>query len=261
MKAHYRFAAMGGLLLLAFLLACSTAQAADKAASKATAGNVADRWVVWVKPGHEKEFEAGVKEHVAWRKSAGEPFAWVAYQPIVGTDLTYYVFRSGDHQWKDLDVDDAWSIKSKADDMYEKQIAPYTMKVAHFFEETDAEHSNMIGDLKDYKYFQVITRHLKSGSRGEAMAAIAKIHKALTEQKWAHPYRLAWLVGGKDGLRIILPMKSYADMAAPNPSVYDVLAKALGADDAAATLKQFGSAFEFADDTVYAVRPDLSTPK
>src|SRR5438445_1117170 len=245
MKARYLQPALGLLLALVCTASGSIATAADKPAAKAATGNVADRWVLWVKPGHEKEFEAGAKEHVAWRKSAGEPFSWAAYQPIVGTDLTYYVFRSDDHQWKDLDADDAWSMKAKADDAYEKQVAPHVAKVAHFFEETDSAHSHMTGDPKDYKYFQVITRNLKSGSRGDAMAAIDKVHKALTEQKWPYPYRLAWQVGGKDSLRIIFPTKNYAGMTDPSPSFFEVLTNALGAEDAAATQKQFGSSFEF----------------
>jgi len=253
-----------GLLLALFLTVYgSYASAAEKTAAHASVanGNVADRWVLWVKAGHEKEFEAGVKEHVAWRKKNGEPFSWMAYQPIAGTDLTYYVFRSDGHQWKDFDTEEAWSMKAKADDAYEKQVGPYVEKVAHFFEEIDDAHSHMVGDPKDYKYFSVITRNLKSGSRAEAMAAIEKIHKALTDQKWPYPYRLAWSIGGKDSLRIVLPMKSYADMADPNPSLYQVLAKALGAEDSAATLKSFGSSFELADHTVAIVRPDLSTGK
>ena len=65
----------------------------------------------------------------------------------------------------------------------------------------------------------------------------------------------------KDSLRIIFPMKSYADMAAPSPSLYEVLAKALGQEDAGATMKSFGTSLEFADHTIAIVRPDLSTQK
>jgi len=264
MKARNLRLSLGVMLALLFAVCGSYASAAEKAAAKAPAvasGNIASRWVVWPKAGHEKEFEASVKEYVAWRKKNGDPFSWVAYQPVVGTDLTYYVFRSDDHQWKDLDTEDAWEMKTGANDAYDKSVGPHTEKVSHFFEEFDAAHSHMVGDPKDYKYFSVVTRNLKSGSRGEAMAAIDKIHKALSEQKWPYPYRLGWSIGGKDSLRLVFPMKGYADMADPNPSVYQVLEKALGKEDAAATLKQFGTSLEFSEHTVAAVRPDLSTQK
>ena len=55
-------------------------------------------------------------------------------------------------------------------------------------------------------------------------------------------------------------MKSYADVADPNPSVRKVLTKAPGPEDAADTaLKQFSSSFDDEQYTVYAIRPDLST--
>jgi hypothetical protein len=259
MKLSYRKTAWAGMLMLAFLLLPGIGVAADKAASKAAAGNIADRWVMWPKPGEAKAFEAGVKEHAAWRKKAGEPFTWITYQPIVGTDLTYYVIRSDEHQWKDFDAEDAWSAKAKVEEAYEQQVGSHVAHVEHFFEETDASHSNYAPG-KEYKYFGVTSRHLKPGSRSDMMGAIEKIHKALQDAKWPYHYRLAWLIGGENTFRVVIPMKNYADMADPDPSLRSVLAKALGSDDAAgATLKQFGTSFENDDYTVYVVRPDLST--
>ena len=54
-------------------------------------------------------------------------------------------------------------------------------------------------------------------------------------------------------------MKSYAEMADPDPSVHALLAKSLGSEEAAgSTLKQFGGALEDAQYTVFAYRPDLA---
>lgn len=258
MKIDYRNTVLAGMLMLMFVLVSGTCLAADKAAPKAAAGNIADRWVLWPKPGETKAFEAALKEHAAWRKKAGEPFSWTMYQPIVGTDLTYYVIRSDDHQWKDFDAEDAWNTKAKADDAYEQQMGSHVARAEHYFEQTDTDHSNFAPG-KEYKYFGVTSRRLKAGSRADLMGALGKIHKALQDAKWPYHYRLAWLVGGEDTFRIVIPMKNYADMADPDPSVRSVLTKALGEDAAGATLKQFGSSFESEDYTVYAVRPDLST--
>lgn len=262
MNARCRRSTLLAMLTLVFvLLPGMVALAADKSGSGAAAGNIADRWVLWSKPGQEKQLEAAIKTHAAWRKQAGEPFAWLTYQPIAGTDLAYYVVRSGNHQWKDFDAEQAWVAKAGAGDAYDRQVAPYVARVEHNFEETDTAHSQMPEDLKAYRYFSVTTRQLKPGSRGEMMGAADKIQKAITDQKWAYPYALAWLIGGPNNLRIIEPMRSYAEMADPNPSLRQVLAKSLGQDNADATLKQFGSAFEGGDTTIYVYRPDLSTPK
>ena len=187
--------------------------------------------------------------------------AWLTYQPIVGTDITYYVIRSDNHQWKEFDAEDAWSNKAKTEDAYEQQLAPHVARVEHFFEETDTAHSHWV-ESKDYKYVGVTTRRLKSGARDDMMGALDKIQKAIMDEKWPYPYRLAWLIGGEDRLRLVVPMKSYADMADPDPSLRKVLAKSLGSEDTAnATMTQFGRSFEDGDYTVFAYRPDLSTQK
>ncbi len=260
MNARNRFTALAGLLMLT-LLVPGTVFAADKAATKDSKGNVSDRWVVWPKADHAKEFEAAVKEYVVWLKKAGDPFKWVAYQPIAGADLSYYVFRSDDHQWKDFDAEEAWHEKSNDDAEFQKLVGPHIAKASHFYAERDAAHTHFDGKPGDYRYFRAITRQLKPGSGAEVRAAIDKIHTALQSQKWPYPYILEWQTGGRDNLRVILPMKSFADMVDPTPSLPEVLVKALGADDAAATMKQFGSAAEIVDDTVGVVRPDLGTQK
>ena len=250
------------LILGLFLVVTgSTTLAADKAAAKATAGNISERWVIWPKADHAREFEGAVKEYVAWLKKSGDPFEWAAYQPIVGTDLRFYVFRSDNHQWKDFDAEAAWKLKANDDAQFEKLVGPHVAKAEHFFEERDAEHSHTVGNPGDYKYYQGVNYHLKSGASADAVAAIDKIHKALQSQKWPYPYLLEWQTGGKGGLRVVNQFKSYADMADPNPTMREVLTKALGADNAAATLKQFSSSFDVVDETIGIARPDLSTPK
>ncbi|MEP6510916.1 MAG: hypothetical protein ABJB02_04950 [Dokdonella sp.] len=260
MIARCRHSAFIATLTLVFLLLPGMAAiAADKMVAKTATGNIADRWVLWPKAGQTAEFEAALKQHAAWRKKAGEPFTWLTYQPVVGSDLTYYVIRSDDHQWKDFDADDAWSKKAKADEAYEQQLGPHVARAEHYFEETDAAHSHWT-DSKDYIYSGVTSMRLKPGARGDMMIALDKIQKAVMDEKWPYPYRFAWLMGGDNRLRLIIPMKSYAEMADPNPSVRAMLTKGLGSAEAAdSALKQFSGSFEDEQYTVYASRPDLST--
>ena len=84
------------------------------AAEEPKPGPVADEWFVWVKPGHEAQFEAAAKAHVAWRKQSGDPHHWNTYQATVGSDLTYYVFRAENLQWTDVDAGNAWDRKAGA---------------------------------------------------------------------------------------------------------------------------------------------------
>ena len=189
MKGRYRFATLTGMLALIFLLVSgTTAVAADNPAAKSARGTIASMWIIWPKPGQAREFEAGIKAHAAWRKTAGEGFNWSIYQPVVGSNLDFYVIRSEGHTWKDMDSEEAWSEKAKADEQYEKQAGQYSMRTEHYFSEDDNEHSHWI-ESKDYKYFAVNTYFPKPGMRGERMGALNKIQKAITDEKWPYPLR------------------------------------------------------------------------
>ena len=246
---------------IALALAVSMLSGAAAMAAEPAPGKLTDTWVFWVKAGHEAAFQAGIKAHVAWRKSAGEPFTWNAYQPIVGDDLTHYVFRSQGHQWKDFDVNNAWEMKTNANQKYDEQVLPHTERVEHYISELDTEHSSWT-DSPDYTYFGVTFAQLKPGTYDQMNEALTTIHTAAVAQKWPRSYSIAWQIGGRGGMMIASPFKSFADMADPETPFLKVLATALGSEGAAKSVfKTFGSCLESERYTVYATRPDLSTPK
>ncbi len=252
------------LVMLAVLLLSSigSATAADKtAASAAAPGNITEVWSFWPKAGHDQDFQTAIKQYAAWRKSAGETFTWSIFQPIVGDDLAYYVIRSSHHQWKDFDANAAWGAKSKEGDKFGEQVGPYVERSAHYFSETDPAHSHWT-DSKDYKYFSVDSYAMKSGTHAEQKDALDKMQKAVVDAKWAYSYQIEHQIGGTDPMMIITPMKSYAEMADPEPSLMKVMSKSLGSDTAAAAaMKEFGGAIDHHSNTIYAYRADLSTPQ
>ncbi|MGA9423296.1 MAG: hypothetical protein WBW61_13120 [Rhodanobacteraceae bacterium] len=261
MKAQRFNPALTLLLALILMIPATTTFAADEPAPGNAAGTIATIWVIWPKDGQTAQFEAALKQHAAWRKNAGESFTWSIYQPVVGSDLAHYVIRSGDHTWKDMDIEDGWETKAGASAEYDRQVGPYTARAEHYFAETDLKNSHWI-DSNDYKYFGVSTYYTKPGMSADRMAAMDKINQAIVSAKWPYPFEVSSTIGGRGQLVIVDPMKSYADMADPTPSLMEVLAKSLGSKDAAAaTFRQFGSTIDHSDYTVYAYRPDLSTPK
>ncbi|MGA9340718.1 MAG: hypothetical protein WBV61_00100 [Rhodanobacteraceae bacterium] len=261
MKARHLHFTLAAMLAMLFTFAGTTTFAADQMAAKDAPGTVATTWVMWPKEGQTQQFEAALKAHAAWRKTAGEGFTWSIYQPVVGSDLTLYVVRSGQHHWKDMDEEAAWEASSGADKKFDTDVGPYVARVEHYFSETDTKLSHWV-ESPDYKYFGVTEYATKPGTYGERLDAMNKIQKAIVDEKWPYPYEISNSIGGKGGMLIVDPMKSYADMADPNPSLMQVLAKSLGSDAAAAaTMKQFGSTIDHSDYTVYMYRPDLSTPK
>lgn len=265
MNTHYLNPALKAILcsFLLMILATSAVAQDEKKPEKAmeAPGTVATIWVIWPKAGQSSQFEAAIKKYGAWRKSAGEEFIWQIYQPVVGSDLAHYVIRSGQHTWRDMDTNAAWEMEAKASEAYEEQLGAMTDRAEHYFAETDTEHSHWI-ENPDYKYYGVSRYVTKPGTYGERMEAMNKIQKAVEDEKWAYPYEISYPIGGRSGMNIVTPMKGYADMADPDPSLMKIVAKSLGSESAAAnTMKQFGNTIEGEDYTVYVHRPDLSTPK
>ena len=248
-----------GLLVAA--LALSVLPAPSASAADETPGRLFSTWVFWVKQGHEAAFETAVKAHVAWRKSAGEAFQWNAYQPVVGDDLTHYVFRSGPHHWQDLDENAAWEMKTGAQQKFREQVAPHVERFEHIIDQLEPNHSSWT-DSPDYKYFGVSTFHFKGGTRSQQDAALTTILAAVQAQKWSRSYAVFRVIGGQGGMNIAAPYKSYADMAQPDPSFFQTVAKTLGSEGAAgAAFDTFGRTMKSASYTIYMARPDLSTPK
>ena len=255
MRSKQRLIGVAPLLLLAGALTATAAAAQEKAP-----GRIAEVWVLWPEEDKIAEFEAAAKKFVAWRKQTGEPYSWTAFQPIVGDDLGHYVWRSGEHHWGDLDANAAWAMKAKADEQYQKDLAPLVRHIEHYITEDDLEHSQWTE--AEYRYFQVESFKIKPGGHGAMLEALDKIHKAAVAAKFPRSYAISNTRGGDGGMTVVFPYKSYADMAEPDPPFMKVLAQNLGSEEAAkAAMQQLNASFEETHTTIYAVRPDLSTQK
>lgn len=237
------------------------ASAVGAAGAQEMPGPLADFWTFWPKPGHEAQFDAGVKTHLAWRKQAREGWVWEAYQPIVGSDLSFVVFRSGEHRWADFDTQQAWEEANKAGEAFARDVAPHLERYEHNITEEDYENSHWVMGV-DYKYFWVVEHKLKPGMMGAIAEATKKIHQGLQAGKWTKSYALSRGIGGPGGLTLVFPYATYAEMEEPKPGFMEVLATGMGSPEAAkAVLQQFDAAMAESNTTIYVARPDLSTPK
>ena len=261
MKLRIRLAV--STLLTAFVAVClaSPSLAADKMGDTKAERNVADTWVFWPNDGQFQAFETGVKKHVAWRKGAGDPFVWKVYEPVVGSNLDRYAVQSSNHAWEDLDSENAWGKKSDAGKQFSQDVGQHVGKMQHIFIVTDEELSHWIDD-EGYRYFGVTTYHFKGGHSADIKDVLKQVHAAATSQKWPYSYLVRYTVGGSGGLSIVNPMKNWAGMADPSPSLLEVMTNALGSKQAAQGLiDKFSSAIKERDYTVWKYRSDLSTPQ
>ena len=245
-------------LSLLALVAAAPLATAQPAASPP--GELSDLWVFWPKEGHVEAFEAAIKTHLAWRKQAGETFVWQGYQPVLGTDMAHYVFRSADHRWADFDAHLAWGTKAKANEAFARDIQPHVARYEHTIAEEDYKHSKWVDG--EYNYFWVASHRLKPGADASMGEAIDKIHKGLVTGGWPVSWAVSRTIGGAGGLTIVFPHVSYAAMEEPKPGFMEVLTKGMGGAEAAlAALKQFNESRAETNETIYAFRRDLSTPK
>ena len=252
------------VLAASFVLALASFLAvpvAAQAPAEKPPGELASFWTFWPKAGHEMQFEAAVKEHLAWRKQAGEGWSWEAYQPVLGTDMANYVYRSGEHHWADFDASDAWEMATKAGEMFQKSVAPHVEHYEHTIVVEDYEHSHWVM-AEDYKYFRVTEYELNSGAATAVREAIDAIHKGLIAGGWQHSYAVSRTIGGSGGLTVVGPYRSYAEMEDPKPSMMEVLGKGAGSEAAAkAALQKFSEGIKKSNTSIYMYRADLSTPK
>ena len=246
------------LALAALALAFASPAAAEEMEKP---GELASVWVFWPQPGHQAEMEAGIKAHGAWRKEAGEGWVWNVWQPVVGEDMAHFVIRSAGHHWADLDAQEAWEQQSGAFAKYAEQMGAHVARVEHYLTKMDAEHSKW--DFEGLpRYVGVSTNHLAPGAYGRVLEGLGKIHKAAVDGQWTHSWGVSWTVGGAGGMTVAFPYPSWADMAEPDPPFMKLLADSLGSPEAAREMmEQFQSAFVDQSYTIYAFRPDLSTPR
>jgi hypothetical protein len=260
MKRRYRSILF---VLVACLLAASLATpsfAAGKTGKGMADHDVATIWVFWPKKGQAKAFVESLKKHVAWRKGAGDPFAWHVYQPVVGSDLDFYVVRSGHHTWADMDTEDAWGQKTEAGKQFMQDVGVHIRKMQHFFGVADTKLSHWI-DSKDYRYYVSSRYRFKPGHGADVKDVMKRVHDAATRQHWPYSFDFEYHVGGSGGMSIIMPMKNWAGMAEPSPTLMQVMTKALGSKKAAEKLfTKWDTAIKAHTKTIYAYRADLSTP-
>lgn len=248
---------------LALLIALGALAAVAPAIAEETEkpGELASVWVFWPQPGHQAELEAGIKAHGAWRRESGEGWVWNVYQPVVGDDLAHYVIRSAGHHWADLDAQEAWERESGAVARYMEQMGVHVARAEHYLMQMDAEHSKW--DFEGIpRFVGVGTHHLQPGAYARMLEALGKVHQAAVEGSWPQSWGIAWIIGGGGGMTVATPFANWADMAEPDPPFMKLLTDALGSPEAAReTMEQLQGAFADESYTIYAFRPDLSTPR
>jgi len=226
-------------------------------------GPLAEMWLVTTKTGHQGDFQAALKEHMAVRAEHGDPWKWQTYTANVGKHLDQVAIRYCCIDWADVDSYEQWN-KNNPDVMnhWLEKVDQHAEKYEHYFEQLDWDNSNWTEGSGPYRFFGVTEWAIKGGHGADFEAAREKMSQIALDQGWANTGR-NWIwtttIGGKQTQGIVVPYKNYADMAPGEESFYEFLVKQLGSEEAASgLLKTFSGATWGSEYTVWEHRPDLS---
>jgi len=248
--------ACGGLLVACLVLVPLLATAQEAGTDR----TVASVWYMWPKAGQAQAFEEALREHAAWRKQAGEGFDWRIYAPVAGSDMGHYVVRSGEHAWSDFDANRKWGMDNQAGANFERHVGPHVERYEHYFTD-DQRDLSYWNTTEDFPMYEVTTLRFAPGKYGEFRRQVGALRAAATAQKWSGQWGLASVTGGDDDMTLVIPLRSYADMAGPSPTIMEMMATQMGGQDKAVeTMRGIQSAIEASNTTVYVHRRDLSTP-
>jgi hypothetical protein len=204
---------------------------------------LAEMWIVTPKADHGSEFHKALGEHMAFRSEHGDPREWQAYSPVLGDELSRLAIRFCCFSWADQDGYQEWDENAEEINAhFAEHVAPHVEKWEHYFESMNWKNSHWPEDGGPYKLFAVTEFYIKPGSAAEFNAARDKILQVALDQGWAtgdHAWLWASTIGGKPQESIIIPHKNFASMDRGEESFSSFLSQHMGADAAAALLKQF----------------------
>ncbi len=220
--------------------------------------SLSDSWMVVPKPGHEAEFEAAFKAHVAMRDEKGDPRRWQVYTPVVGDRIDYHVVRHCCFDWADQDAYSAWSLESGLGQHWNETVHPHVASYQHHLSSTDWANSHWPeGTVANY--VGVTTWVVKQGSGAGMTQSVTELSSVAKEHDWPRNWVWGNRISGSASLYLASPHENYASMAPPEQNFYAFLAEHLDSEEKAREmLDRFSSHFESASYTIYRHNKELS---
>ncbi|MEE4293123.1 MAG: hypothetical protein V2I79_04050 [Xanthomonadales bacterium] len=212
-----------------------------------TPGKLAESWSMVPKAGQRAEFFEGLKEHMAFRSEAGDPFVWETYTPMLGDELNTVVVRACCFDWADVDAYREWSENNaEVNAHWQEHVGQYADDYGHYFTRLNWSDSNVGGDWSGYRYFAVTEFETKAGMAGQFDAAREALSQIAINNGWANEER-PWVwsssIANPGNESIVVPHKRLGDMDRDEQSFFNFLVKVMGSEEAAEELLgRFGNA-------------------
>ena len=239
---------------LALVAYTSTALAQDHEENDGLAQVV----LITAKDGQAKALEKAITAYHHYMADKEGAFRYQWYSITTGPDTGKYIARTGSHNWEDFDAVHDWDEEAGA--KFASEVQPYIENADFRITRTDGELGIWPDSMDGYKYFSVTDWYIRSGQIGAFNKGLKKIDGILKEANWPNYYAFVWSVSGGKGnqVTLVLPRKSFADMAPKEPSFIDAMNKALGEEEAEAFLANWGGTYKPGKNRLLKYRPKLS---
>lgn len=222
-----------------------------------------DVWLLVPKAGMQAEFAEAAEKHMAFRAEAGESRSWMAFRPVIGSNMAVVQFRSCCFDYADMDAYIAEDGELGLSANWNENVDQYVDHYHHYMDRNDWENSHW-PEGSDGPYYGVTAWTWKEGA-GPAPDEVRKTFSQTAKTEgWADAgNNWIWLqrIGGEPTLAIVSSYASFADMAPPEQSFFEFLTEKLGSEEEASEMfTTFGSGFSSSEYSVWEYDENLSTP-
>lgn len=210
-------------------------------------------------PGHALEFEAALKEHMAWAKEQGSAWGWEVFEITHGKRVGNYLLVSGDHSWADFDTNSEFAAPATA--RWQAQVSQHVESVA------GGIYSMMVGftrapedDLDSYPLRGVSFFSMLPTSGRHFLPNLRKVTDALGTQPSAPPELWYQQVGGgqQGTFMSVRPFRKWVDW--PNRGLARAMNQAMDTAESGAIVAELGKVILREETMVVLLRPDLGSP-
>jgi hypothetical protein len=227
------------LSLVVLALFCLPVQAQEEETD-----GIAIVWHFVINDNEEDSFEEAVKGFHRFMADKEGAFHWDWYKILTGPDTGHYIARSSNHDWADMDADHDW--EPDADAYINEHVSPLVANATRMLSRVDQDLSNWPKENPGFKYFNLDTWYIKGGQGRAFRAGLSKIHEHLVAGGFPVHYGFSYPVSGGSGsqIQLVTGHTSWADMASPDPSFEKILSEAMGEEEFASFMSEWGSTFK-----------------
>ncbi len=177
------------------------------------------------------ELYEAIKDHAEWREDHGDPWSWDVYQVVVGEGLTNFEIVSFGHNLEDFDA--YQEFLDKGSEKWREDVMPYISKITNLISMLHWDCTNWPeGTANDY--VMIMDFLVKPGQQWKLKDSFMQVHKTMMEEE--HPVHYSFHTnfagGDREVATIAIPASSYAELAGPDESVWDLMVRVHGEDKA-----------------------------